>query len=588
MMQGPVVHRRVEVGGPPSDLPEQPLQYPGKPLAHRFKPTEQPRKFEEAGGLPELGVAFTTPFEPVASIKYPDKNIHIGRVNNTHPRSLTPVGLSGRVLLPVGGAGIFELSEEIRRPLEARVERLNPFPKGEPQRAPTVQTQVPTPVQQGSQPSQVPTNTTAQTVHTELEKVKESARQELAKRAPQPPQTQLPSGVQPPTQAPPSPLPVQPKQTLFPATASTPEVGTTLGPEEETQKLLSEAEKLENQLSQLRQGIAPPPKGPTQPAPIMPPSLIVEPKPTPIGDEHLPQIDQLIADKSRLLKQVDDLNKSYNLEVQKSQALETKLESLTDQFTRELGQIKFERGGLLDQIQKQEQEAARASQNQAISYTQAQEIAGLKTRILNAEKERDILKTNLQEQAQRLEQKTAEMNQKQLLTERQTEEIAELKSNILGVERERDEAKNRLSKLASVVEELGTKAEKREEEPSHMVEPQVVEEPMEQKPSARIVEPQLAVGKMAPALTSAPNVINGIVKDKEGLLLSNVVIVVKDSDGQPVRALKTNKIGQFAISTPLPNGVYTMELESPGHGFDVIQVKVDGKVMPPIEIRAAG
>jgi hypothetical protein len=127
--------------------------------------------------------------------------------------------------------------------------------------------------------------------------------------------------------------------------------------------------------------------------------------------------------------------------------------------------------------------------------------------------------------------------------------------------------KNSKKKHAKATEEKGTKEE------------EVV---------TKVIRPQIAVGKMAPALTSAPNVINGIVKNQEGLLLPSVIIVVKDSSGQPVRALKTNKIGQFAISTPLPNGTYTMELENEGYSFDIIEVKVEGKVMRPIEIRAAG
>jgi len=62
--------------------------------------------------------------------------------------------------------------------------------------------------------------------------------------------------------------------------------------------------------------------------------------------------------------------------------------------------------------------------------------------------------------------------------------------------------------------------------------------------------------------------------------------VVKDSSGDPVRALKTNKIGQFAISTPLPNGVYTIDLEKEGYQFDIVEVEITGQVMPPIEIRS--
>lgn len=100
------------------------------------------------------------------------------------------------------------------------------------------------------------------------------------------------------------------------------------------------------------------------------------------------------------------------------------------------------------------------------------------------------------------------------------------------------------------------------------------------------VKAQPAFGKMLPNTPTVPNVINGIVKDPKGLLLSTVVIIVKDSKGDPVRAFKTNKIGQFALSTPVPNGVYTLELEKDGYDFDLIEVDVNGAIMQPIEIKA--
>lgn len=100
------------------------------------------------------------------------------------------------------------------------------------------------------------------------------------------------------------------------------------------------------------------------------------------------------------------------------------------------------------------------------------------------------------------------------------------------------------------------------------------------------VKAQPAYGKMLPNTPTIPNVINGIVRDNKGLLLSTVVIIVKDKHNDPVRAFKTNKIGQFALSTPLPNGTYTLELEKEGYDFDIIEVDVDGSILAPIEIRA--
>lgn len=88
------------------------------------------------------------------------------------------------------------------------------------------------------------------------------------------------------------------------------------------------------------------------------------------------------------------------------------------------------------------------------------------------------------------------------------------------------------------------------------------------------------------ALTSTPNVINGIVSDETGNYLENVITIIHNKDGIPVRALKTNKLGQFVGSTSLPAGVYTITLEKEGYSFQTLQVGLDNAVMTPIMITA--
>lgn len=89
-----------------------------------------------------------------------------------------------------------------------------------------------------------------------------------------------------------------------------------------------------------------------------------------------------------------------------------------------------------------------------------------------------------------------------------------------------------------------------------------------------------------PKITDRPNIITGVVADGTGNLLEEVVVVIKDQDSIPVRALKTNPLGQFATATPLPNGVYSIEAEKEGWEFDIIYQEAQGGVIPPLEIRA--
>lgn len=87
-------------------------------------------------------------------------------------------------------------------------------------------------------------------------------------------------------------------------------------------------------------------------------------------------------------------------------------------------------------------------------------------------------------------------------------------------------------------------------------------------------------------LTTTPNIINGIVTDSQGNYLEGVIIVAHDKQELPVRALKTNKLGQFLAATPLPNGVYTITLEKDTLSFDVLEIKLEGQVVPAIRVSA--
>ncbi len=91
--------------------------------------------------------------------------------------------------------------------------------------------------------------------------------------------------------------------------------------------------------------------------------------------------------------------------------------------------------------------------------------------------------------------------------------------------------------------------------------------------------------KMQP-ITEEPNIVSGVVKNQDGEAITGVVLLIKNHKGESVRALKTNTIGQFAISTSLVKGMYTLEVGSSVEGltFDIITVEVKGEVLPPIEI----
>ena len=87
-------------------------------------------------------------------------------------------------------------------------------------------------------------------------------------------------------------------------------------------------------------------------------------------------------------------------------------------------------------------------------------------------------------------------------------------------------------------------------------------------------------------LTSFPNVINGIVTDSQDNYIEGAIVVAHDKQGLPVRALKSNKLGQFVAATPLPNGEYSIVVEKDSLSFDKVGIELKNEVLPPILVTA--
>lgn len=92
--------------------------------------------------------------------------------------------------------------------------------------------------------------------------------------------------------------------------------------------------------------------------------------------------------------------------------------------------------------------------------------------------------------------------------------------------------------------------------------------------------------KMGLLVSDTPNVVTGVVKDPRGNVLPNILVEIKDKSDNPVRAFKTNALGNFASATPLTPGTYSITLEDPKkqNTFDAIQITAANQIMLPIEI----
>lgn len=102
----------------------------------------------------------------------------------------------------------------------------------------------------------------------------------------------------------------------------------------------------------------------------------------------------------------------------------------------------------------------------------------------------------------------------------------------------------------------------------------------------RVYEAKTSRELPIPTPPNRPNILVGMVLDSANQMIEGAILEIRRSDGMPVRALKTNKLGQFQIVTPLDNDIYEIEVEKEGFEFDIIKIETKGEIIQPLEIRA--
>ncbi len=89
-----------------------------------------------------------------------------------------------------------------------------------------------------------------------------------------------------------------------------------------------------------------------------------------------------------------------------------------------------------------------------------------------------------------------------------------------------------------------------------------------------------------PQPPKTPNKVVGMIFNQEGKLIENAIIEIQDKNGNAVRALRTNRLGQFETATPLSNGEYLVTVEKEGYNFDILKIEATGEVLSPLIIKA--
>lgn len=83
-----------------------------------------------------------------------------------------------------------------------------------------------------------------------------------------------------------------------------------------------------------------------------------------------------------------------------------------------------------------------------------------------------------------------------------------------------------------------------------------------------------------------PNKLVGMVLSPDNSLINDAIVEISDATGRVARAVKTNALGQFFITTPLESGQYIITVEHGGYQFSPLSLELVGQAVPPIEIRS--
>ncbi len=89
-----------------------------------------------------------------------------------------------------------------------------------------------------------------------------------------------------------------------------------------------------------------------------------------------------------------------------------------------------------------------------------------------------------------------------------------------------------------------------------------------------------------PIKPTKPNKLVGMILSQDSDLINQATVSLKDEQGTPVTAVKSNALGQFFVTSQLPNGTYTIEITKEDLSFNPVQLTLSGKVVDPLEIRS--
>src|SRR3989344_7846984 len=219
---------------------------------------------------------------------------------------------------------------------------------------------------------------------------------------------------------------------------------------------------------------------------------------------------------------------------------------------------------------------------QPTAYQQLEKAQLLEKTAPKTENEKGSQEDNLETEAEMLKKQLEEAKLAETFQKMDSPQYEDAHTKVLELERLLQEVQSQKQILENQITELRKKLEIKNQ---NVFVPSIAQ-PKVQTQTVRQVPRELGKSLGLPLVAEFPNLIAGIIKDPRDNPLPNILVEVKDEAGNPVRAFKTNVLGQFISATPLANGVYTISFEDPKaeNKFDTIELSVIGEILMPIEV----
>lgn len=219
---------------------------------------------------------------------------------------------------------------------------------------------------------------------------------------------------------------------------------------------------------------------------------------------------------------------------------------------------------------------------------QAMETAGTSVHVISEDDEKKKSRENTPSQEDTLKENEKKLDEKEDKIEKELEEEKANENQSGAPQQNTPELENMLQQTIKQKEELEKQLLLLQSKMSSQQKAYTPSEatPTKQTKNVRSVPKEMKKEVGVGNIPEYPNLITGIIKDSRNNPLPNILVEVNDLDNNPVRAFKTNGLGQFASATPVVNGKYQLSFEDTKktHKFDLVEIEASGGIVMPLEI----